>query len=109
FDITDQTYTGNTSYYNPAVEYDPWITSSGSPMTDGPTMSAVYASFNFARSSHRGESDIVDLRDSDRCQSYHRNRGTRTICGGVQVVHVPKDTCDASTTYLRNSTNYYRY
>ena len=109
FDITDETYTGNTIYYNPAVEYDPWITSSGSPMTDGTTMSAVYGSFNFAGSGHGGESDMVDLRDSDSCESYDRNGGSRTICGGVQVFHVPKDTSDTSTTYLRNSTNYYRY
>src|SRR5690606_16623653 len=109
FDITDETYTGNTIYYNPAVEYDPWITSSGSPMTDGTTMSAVYGSFNFPGSGHGGESDMVDLRDSDSCESYDRNGGSRTICGGVQVFHVPKDTSDTSTTYLRNSTNYYRY
>lgn len=107
--ITDQTYVGNTIYFNPAIDYDPWILSSGSPMTGGTSMTAVYGSFNFAGSGHGGESDMIDLTDPGSCEVYDRNGSNRTVCGGPQIFHVPKDPTRTDTSYLQNSTNYYRY
>lgn len=108
-DITGQTYVGNTIYFNPAIDYDPWILSSGSPMTGGTSMTAVYGSFNFAGSGHGGESDMIDLTDPGSCEVYDRNGSNRTVCGGPQIFHVPKDPTRTDTSYLQNSTNYYRY
>jgi len=107
--ITGQTYVGNTIYFNPAIDYDPWILSSGSPMTGGTSMTAVYGSFNFAGSGHGGESDMIDLTDPGSCEVYDRNGSNRTVCGGPQIFHVPKDPTRTDTSYLQNSTNYYRY
>ncbi|WP_155951990.1 PilC/PilY family type IV pilus protein [Pseudoxanthomonas suwonensis] len=107
--ITGQTYVGNTIYFNPAIDYDPWIMSSGSPMTGGTSMTAVYGSFNFAGSGHGGESDMIDLTDPGSCEDYDRNGSDETVCGGPQIFHVPKDPTRTDTSYLQNSTNYYRY
>src|SRR5690606_16505948 len=107
--ITGQTYVGNTIYFNPAIDYDPWILSSGSTMTGGTSMTAVYGSFNFAGSGHGGESDMIDLTDPGSCEVYDRNGSNRTVCGGPQIFHVPKDPTRTDTSYLQNSTNYYRY
>ncbi|HEU0153016.1 MAG TPA: PilC/PilY family type IV pilus protein [Arenimonas sp.] len=107
--ITDQAYVGNTVYYNPATSYRPWQTSTGALMTGGTTMRAVFGSLNFAGTGYGNESDTLDLTDTGDCETYDRNGSNVTLCGGVQVFHVPRDTSDTSTNYLRNASNYYRY
>src|SRR5690606_9244500 len=107
--ITDFTYTSNTIYYDPAEDYDPWVTTDGSQMTGGTTLQAVYGSFNHAGSGHGGESDTIDLTDTGSCETYDRNGSNTTVCGGVQTFYVPKDTSQTGSTYLRETRNYYRY
>ena len=107
--ITDQAYTGNTVYYNPFTSYRPWQNANGSLMTGGTTMDAVYGSFNFAGAGYGEESDTIDLRSGSSCENYDRNSSSTTVCGGVQVFHVPKDPGNTTDAYLRNALNYYRY
>jgi type IV pilus assembly protein PilY1 len=107
--ITDNSYVGNSVYYNPITNYRPWQVSSGALMTGGTSMRAVYGSFNFAGDGFGGESDTVDLTVSGDCENYDRNGSSVQVCGGIQVYHVPKNLADTSTNYLRNASNYYRY
>ncbi|WP_146908752.1 pilus assembly protein [Arenimonas daejeonensis] len=112
--ITQQAFPGNSVYYNPQTEYDPWLNSTGSPMTGGTTFTSVYASFNHAGpGASGGESDLVNLSDPSSCESYRVNSGSAntTICGGTQTFFAPKNPDPAVHTdaYLANSNNYYRY
>lgn len=107
--ITDQAYTGNTVYYNPATDYRPWQLSTGALMTGGTSMNAVYGSFNFAGEGYGSESDTVDLRVDGDCENYDYNGSNVSVCGGVQVFHVPKNPASTNNTYLADSNNYYRY
>lgn len=109
-DITDETYVGNTLYYNPNQTYLPWMQASGSRMTGGTGMDAVFASRNFAGSGHGEESDTIDLMDDSDCQTYDNNGGDNTICGDdIHTYYVPKDTSETDEDYLENGLNYYRY
>lgn len=110
--ITDQAYSGNTVYYNPSLAYRPWLDATGTLMTGGTTLRAVYGSYNFAGPGHAdGESDTVDLTIAGDCESYNRNGSATAVCGGTQTFFSPKSTNPAVQTnaYLGNSSNYYRY
>ncbi|HBD18900.1 MAG TPA: hypothetical protein DC063_01540 [Arenimonas sp.] len=107
--ITDNTYVGNTVYYNPFVNYQPWQASDGQRMTGGTSLTSVFGSFNFAGPGTGEEFDTIDLTDSADCENYDRNSNSTTVCGGTQTFYVPKDPSQTSATYLRETTNYYRY
>ncbi|WOB49785.1 PilC/PilY family type IV pilus protein [Xanthomonas hydrangeae] len=109
FDITDSTYVGNTIYYNPSINYQPWITSTGALMAGGTSYSAAYGDFN------RAGGTTIDLANSASCSNFDRNGnadGTganQRVCGGVQTFFVPKDLNNSGINYLANANNYYRY
>ncbi|WP_241239990.1 PilC/PilY family type IV pilus protein [Xanthomonas sp. BRIP62418] len=108
-DITDNAYIGNTIYYNPAVNYQPWITSAGALMMGGTSYGAAYGDFN------RASGTTIDLANGASCSNFDRNGnadGTganQRVCGGVQTFYVPKDLNNAATNYLSNANNYFRY
>ncbi|MCC4632269.1 pilus assembly protein [Xanthomonas dyei] len=108
-DITDNTYVGNTVFYNPATNYQPWLTAAGVLMTGGTSYNAVYGDFNKAGGT------VVDLANPASCGSFDQNsnaNGTGTnakVCGGVQIFYAPKNLGNTSSNYLSNSNNYYRY
>ena len=83
--VTDRSYLNNTIYYNPAVLYQPWMTSNGiTRMTGGTTVSSVFENWNQATSA----GGTRDLRDSSE-----------------GVFYVPKTGVTAST----NANDFVRY
>ncbi|MGV8931272.1 MAG: pilus assembly protein [Luteimonas sp.] len=109
FNVARRAYTRNSISYNPAITYQPWVNATGSLLTGGTTYDEVYGDFNNVGNA------TIDLGDSSSCRYYNQNdsvndsnRDTQ-VCGGVQTFYVPKDTTNASATYLGNGTNYYRY
>lgn len=77
-------YATNTIYYNPLVDYQPWLTSGGTPMSGGTSYNSAYSDADETKGS-------INLFDSDR------------------TFYVPKDTANVTATYLSNGANYYRY
>ncbi|WP_230582124.1 pilus assembly protein [Xanthomonas arboricola] len=108
-DITDNTYIGNTVFYNPATNYQPWLTAAGVLMTGGTSYNAVYGDFN------KASGTSIDLANSASCGKFDQNSkadGTGTnaqVCGGVQIFYAPKNVGNTSPNYLSNANNYYRY
>jgi type IV pilus assembly protein PilY1 len=86
-------YTRNSIWYNPAVEYRPWVDSTGAEMTGGISYNAVYTSKDLA------SGNTIDL-------------GAGTTQGNNPAnwtFYVPKDTSNITEAYLREGINYYRY
>lgn len=106
--IANNTYVGNTVFYNPALDYKPWVNSSGSQMSGGTSYGAVYGDFNNASGTtlNLASTSCVNYNQNDSADDSSRNT---PVCGGVQTFYVPKDTTSTSTTYLANASNYYRY
>jgi type IV pilus assembly protein PilY1 len=48
--VYDRSYATNTIYYNPSVDYLPWMQADGTRMTGGTTYGGVYTSANFVGS-----------------------------------------------------------
>lgn len=84
-DISKQTYTRNSIYYNPAVTYKSWVDSTGTARTDGMAYDAVYADAATA------------------------SGATSSLLGSTQTFYVPKDLTNTTEAYLGNAANYYRY
>lgn len=108
--IRSRSYATNTVYYNPSVDYQPWLDAAGNPMAGGTSYSAVYADFN-----NVGGSRTIDLSNSESCRYYNsndsRDDGSRNteVCGGTQTFYVPKEPESTDPGYLSNGFNYYRY
>ena len=83
--ISDDTYTSNTIYFNPATQYRPWQTA-----VDGVRLSE--ASYTAAYSDEALASGATD-----------------NLGNSVQTYYVPKNPASASLSYLGNTMNYYRY
>lgn len=113
--ITQDTYVGNTLYYDPAVTYEPWTKADGTRMTGGTSYGAAYGSFNLVGGT------TINLADAEDCHTFNNNNGANgvpyadeisggtEVCGGVKVFYVPKDASITDASYLRNAANYYRY
>ncbi len=82
--ISNNVYTRNSIYYNPATNYQPWVDASGAPMTGGMDYGSVY-------------SNTHDLTSPINLYDY------------TLTFYVPKDLSEKSESYLSNSANYYRY
>ncbi|MFL8003188.1 pilus assembly protein [Xanthomonas vasicola] len=108
-DITENTYVGNTVFYNPATNYQPWLTAAGVLMTGGTSYNAVYGDFN------KASGTFIDLANSASCAKFDQNGNDKntganvTVCGGVQTFYAPKNSGNTSSNYLSNASNYYRY
>ncbi|MCD9086517.1 PilC/PilY family type IV pilus protein [Stenotrophomonas sp. SY1] len=87
-----QGYATNSLYYNPAVDYLPWMQADGTRVTGGQSFTAAY-------------SDTLDIPHTGAGTS----SGTRNLSRYTQTFYVPKDTANSSGTYLSNVANYYRY
>src|SRR5690606_21949345 len=46
--VSDKSYVNNTIYYNPAINYLPWMTADGTRMTGGTSYSSAYADLSLA-------------------------------------------------------------
>ncbi|WP_369937740.1 pilus assembly protein [Xanthomonas tesorieronis] len=84
FNISNSAYTRNTIYYNPAVDYEPWVDATGASMTGGMDYTSVY-------------NDTHDLTSNV------------DLSTAVRQFFVPKDLSNTTETYLSNTANYYRY
>ncbi|WP_228064433.1 PilC/PilY family type IV pilus protein [Novilysobacter avium] len=100
--ITNESYVGNTVYYDPAITYQPWLNAAGEMLSGGTSYNSAYADFDNA-------SNPIDLADTGSCQTVKRNGANRTECGGVQTFYVPQDPLQTSASYLGDAANYYRY
>jgi len=105
---TNQTYVNNTVYYDPRIEYKPWVKADGTLMTGGTSYGAVYGDFNLA------SGNTINLANSSSCRTYNRNNnatasevnGGTEVCGGTQTFYVPIDT---TRTVVNNQNQVYRY
>lgn len=82
--IQRETYARNSIYYNPAINYKPWVDSTGALMTGGLDYKSAYSDDNHLS-------------------------GSKDLSGDDQTFFVPMDVENLSEDYLRVSTNYYRY
>jgi type IV pilus assembly protein PilY1 len=83
--IYDQNYRTNGLYYNPSLNYQPWVTAGGTDMTGGTSYTG-------------GAFSDVD-----------RATGNLNLSSVKRVFYVPKDLADASNAYIGNVANYWRY
>lgn len=118
-----RSYVNNTIYYNPAVDYLPWMQSTGIRMQGGTTYEAVYADPLYV-----GDGvDTINLKDPTSCVNVVANSTAVTICGGglsnindtnvqgdIHTYYVPKlgldnhQLCDANDT-CGTSSDYYKF
>jgi type IV pilus assembly protein PilY1 len=101
--IRGNSYATNTIYYNPSIDYQAWMTASGTRMTGGTTYGSVYADFNNVGG------NTINLASTASCRSHDKNGTSTQVCGGVQTFYVPIDRNNRSASYLSNGDNYYRY
>src|SRR5690606_9308680 len=101
--IRQKSYATNTIYYNPAIDYQAWMTASGTRMTGGTTYDAVYADF------YNVGGSTINPASTASCRSHDKNGTSTRVCGGVQTFYVPIDRNNRSASYLSNGDNYYRY
>lgn len=90
----EQNYITNSLYYDPAVDYQPWMGADGNRLTGGTSYTSAYSSTNYVTYvgvENNTSSGSVDL--SDRTRTYY----------------VPKDTARTDSAYLSEVSNYYRY
>jgi len=87
-----QSYATNSLYYNPSVNYQPWMQATGVRMTGGQSYTAAY-------------SDALDVPYS----SAGTTSGTINLSNNTQTFYVPKQPNNTSGTYLSSIANYYRY
>lgn len=87
-----QSYATNSLYYNPTVNYQPWMQASGVRMTGGQSYAAAY-------------SDPLNVQNSDAGTT----SGTVNLSSNTSTFYVPKQPANTSATYLSSISNYYRY
>ena len=87
-----QNYVTNTLYYNPFTNYQPWVMPNGNRMTGGTSFTSVYSSNHYVTYSSAGTSG-----------------GSKDLSSKTQTFYVPRNTANASATYLANVSNYYRF
>jgi type IV pilus assembly protein PilY1 len=87
-----QNYVTNSQYYNPATNYQPWVMPNGNRMSGGTSYTSVYSSNHYVTYSSAGTSG-----------------GSKDLSSKTQTFYVPRNTANASATYLANVSNYYRF
>jgi type IV pilus assembly protein PilY1 len=99
-DPTDRSYMNNSIYYNPGVDYEPWMKADGTRMTGGQDYTSVFTSWNSASNSDgtrdlRNSSESIfyvpetNVTASKVAGDFIRNR-IRTSGGDTQVVRGTK-------------------
>ena len=90
----DQNYITNTQYYNPAVDYEPWMDATGIRVSGGTAYDDAYSSPHF-----------VDYTGVDSTTS----SAQIDLSGVVRTFYAPKDPAETGTVYLANVSNYYKF
>lgn len=90
----EQNYITNSLYYNPAVDYEPWMGGDGNRLTGGASYSAAYSSTNYVT--------YVGVESNT-------SSGTVDLSNKTRTYYVPKDTARSDSAYLSEVSNYYRY
>lgn len=101
--VSDQAYTRNTVYYNPATTYQPWTKADSTLMTGGTDYGSVYSDALYVAYSGTGPTGTGTVSTSS---------GTTSLYSSVQTYYVPKNTDETSTSYesdAADGTKYYRY
>lgn len=82
--IETQAYTRNAVYYNPTINYRPWVDSTGTLMTGGTSYGSAFSNDAYLT-------------------------GSTDLSGDTQTFYVPIDTTNTNAAYLADGKNYYRY
>lgn len=94
-----RSYVNNVLYYNPEIEYKPWMNWDGNRLTGGVTYNSAYSHFDLAE-------DPINLADSSSCKPSISNGANTWVCGGDQTFWVPKPGVANPGTDYRN---FYRF
>lgn len=89
----DQNSDTNTLYYNPSVDYEPWMDATGNRLTGGTGYGAVYDSTNYV--TYTGVESST-------------SGGALNLANATRTYYAPK-TDSNGTAYLSNVSNYYRF
>jgi type IV pilus assembly protein PilY1 len=90
----EQNYITNSLYYDPSVDYEPWMGADGNRLTGGTSYTSAYSSTNYVT--------YVGVENNTSGGSVDLSNRTRTY-------YVPKDTARTDSAYLSEVGNYYRY
>jgi type IV pilus assembly protein PilY1 len=90
----EQNYITNSLYYNPSVNYEPWMGADGNRLTGGTSYSAAYSSTNYVT--------YVGIESNT-------SGGNIDLSNAIRTYYVPKDTTRNDSAYLSEIGNYYRY
>lgn len=91
-DMYMQNYVTNTLYYDPSVDYEPWMDFDGNRVTGGTGYTTVYDADKYV--THTGAGT---------------NGGSKNLSLKMQTFYVPRNPSSTNTTYLSTADNYYRY
>ena len=89
----EQNYVTNTLYYNPTVNYRPWMDASGNRLTGGDQYNQAYSSI----------SDVTYTGVESSTSG-----GTANLASNDRTYYAPKSE-GGDTTFLSNVSNYYRF
>ena len=90
----EQNYITNTLYYNPGVDYEPWMDATGNRLSGGTGYTTAYSS----------TTDVTyDGVETDT------SGGTEDLSDSTRTFYTPKSTAGTDTASLSNIANYYRY
>lgn len=87
-----QNYVTNTLYYNPSIDYLPWIDASGNRLTGGTNYTQAYSSDTVV--THAGAGT---------------NGGSKNLSQLKQTFYAPRDLSYTTTAQLSSIANYYRF
>ena len=92
--VYEQTYITNTLYYNPFVDYEPWMNADGNRLSGGTAYDDAYSSGSYV--------DYTGVESNSSSGQIDLSDNTRTF-------HAPRDHSQTGSTYLSNIANYWRY
>lgn len=94
---SERSYVNNSLYYNPEINYEPWMQADGTRMEGGTTYDSAFAHFDLAKGA-------INLADGASCYRSPMNQTaanqTREVCGGDQTFWIPKENAPG---------NYYKF
>ena len=94
-----RSYVNNFLYYNPEIDYQPWMDWNDNRLTGGITYDSAFAHFDLAEGP-------IDLADSGSCFPSYSNGSNTWICGGDQTYWVPDPNISNPGT---SNSNYIKY
>lgn len=92
-----QNYVTNTLYYNPAIDYQPWMDANGNRLTGGTSYNSAYSDTNYVT--------YPAVEGSGTATS----GGTKNLSSNTQTFYVPKSPSSTDNNYLSKVENYYRF